>query len=110
MNTRAVFALVAVACIFAHVYAADWGMNGTLTVHKSEVFKPTSGVEPATSVSASRAVLGNNIWILTYRAAAVVGNTQNRLKLWQIVMGEKRTFLFGLEGLCYDVVQEVNLT
>lgn len=89
MNTRAVFALVAVACIIAHVYAADWGMNGTLTVHKSEAFTPTTEVEPATSVSASRAVLDNNIWILSYRSAANVSDIQNRLKLWQIVMGDK---------------------
>lgn len=95
MNTRAVFALVAVAYIVAHVKAVDWGMDGTLTVHKSEAFTPTTAVEPATSVSASRAILDNNIWILSYQSAANVNDIQNRLMLWEIVMGDNRTSLLA---------------
>lgn len=86
---RAVLCVVLISVIVSQAVAVDWGLNGTLAVTNMTAFPLTTALEAATYVKVSKPLRSNNLWVASYY---VPGNlaAPYHLKLWQIVLGDKR--------------------
>lgn len=88
MLVRSFLGLIMISCLVAHAHAADWGMNGTIAVTNATLFPLTTQPEAGTYVRATKPILDQNIWVLSYYVPTAPVAERNRVKLWQIVLGD----------------------
>jgi hypothetical protein len=93
MALQQVLFIVLASCIVSQAIAADWGLNGTIAVTNATQFATTQQTERATHVHASKFLLDQNMWVMSYYVPGAAAIDRYRLKLWQIVLGDSRTLV-----------------